>query len=225
MKKQRQLRPAIEDARLEDRVVLSHSGHIAAAQVHVMRADPHHARLPVATASEERATLNGIHSALVRFSHDTTASFNNVMAQLNAGTIDQTGAVDLLSGFGSIKFSQLFYNTETAAGHLPYGAGFNGFATTNPSTPSGLGVAELPSGGPSLFTLLAVGTPQNGFVSPIGTLQTNFFSPLSSTPPNLNAAGQAVSPSAIATTYHDSVNVVHQYIVDGVSAGDFRFKG
>ena len=57
-----------------------------------MRADPPQARLPVATASEVKATLNGIHSALVSFSNSMTAFFNNVIAQLNAGTINQQGA-------------------------------------------------------------------------------------------------------------------------------------
>ena len=204
-------------------MVLSPS-QIAAAHAHVV-SDPPQAGLPVATASEVKATLNGIHSALVSFSNSMTAFINNVMAQLNAGTIDHTGALDLLASYGfNIKFPQLFYNIETAAGRLPYGAGFNGFATTNPSTPSGLGVAELPSGGPSLFTLLAVGTPQNGFVSPLGTIERNFDNALFATPPDFNAVGQAVSHSAIVTAYQESVPVVQQYIVAGVTAGDFSFK-
>jgi len=228
MRKQRQFRPAVEDARLEERVVLSHFGvRIATAQVHAMRVDPHHARLPVATASEVKATLNGIHSALVSFSNSMTAFINNVMAQLNAGTIDHTGALDLLASYGfNIKFPQLFYNIETAAGRLPYGAGFNGFVTSAP-TVSGLGATPLPSGGPSLATLL--GTPsQLGFGSPIGMLENNFtlalFPPFGVVRPDLNAAGQAVSHSAIAITYQESVSVVNQYIFGGVTAGDFRFK-
>jgi len=56
-----------------------------------------------------------------------------------------------LSGYGVIKFQQLGYNIETAAGRLPFGAGFNGFAT---STTSDLGVAPLPSGATDLTTLL-----------------------------------------------------------------------
>jgi hypothetical protein len=220
MRKQRQFRPAVEDARLEDRVVLSTSHHIAAAHAHVVKADPPQARLPVATASEVKATLNGIHSALVSFSNSMTAFFNNVMAQLNAGTIDQDGAVDLLEGYGfNIKFQQLFYNIETAAGRVPYGAGFNGFAT---STPSGLGVAPLPSGAQDLVTLLTYSETGPG---PIGTIENNFADALFATPPDFNAAGQAVSHSAIVTAYQESVPIVQQYIVDGVTAGDFRFKG
>ena len=226
MRRQRQFRPAVEDARLEARVVLSHVTHIAAAHAHVRGADPHHAGLPVATASEVKATLNGIHSALVSFSNSMTAFFNNVMAQLNAGTIDQTGAVDLLSGYGSIKFGQLFYNIETAARRVPYGAGFNGFATSNPNNPSGLGVAPLPSGAPDLDALLTFSETGPG---PIGTFESNFFSALGFSeglpPPDFNAVGQAVSHSAIITTYQESVPVVQQYIFDGVIAGDFRFKG
>jgi hypothetical protein len=149
MRKQRQFRPAVEDARLEDRVVLSHATHIAAVHAHVVGADSHHAKIPVATAFEVKATLKGIHSALVSFSNSMTAFFNNVMAQLNAGTVNQTGVVSLLSGYGVIKFQQLGYNIETAAGRLPYGAGFNGVAT---STTSGLGVALLPSGATDLTT-------------------------------------------------------------------------
>jgi hypothetical protein len=225
MRKQRQFRPAVEDARLEDRVVLSHS-HIAAAHAHVVAADPPHAKLPVATESEVKATLHGIHSALVSFSNSMTAFFNNVMAQLNAGTINQQGAQDLLSGYGfDIKFNQLFYNIQTAARHVPYGAGFNGFATSNPNTLSGLGVAPLPSGDPDLVTLLTSGTAQNGFVSPIGTIERSFDNALFATPPDFNAVGQAVSHSAIVTAYQESVPIVQQYIVDGVTAGDFRFKG
>jgi len=223
MRKQRQFRPAVEDARLEDRVVLSHATHIAAAHAHVRGADPHHARLPVATASEVKATLKGIHSALVSYSNSMTAFFNNVMAQLNAGTIGQDGAVDLLSGYGSTKFGQLFYNIETASGRLPYGAGFNGFATSNPSTLSGLGVAGLPSGAPDLDTLLTFSATGAG---PIGTLDNNFFNALFGTAqPDFNAVGQAVSHSAIVTAYQESVPIVQQFIVDGVTAGDFRFKG
>jgi hypothetical protein len=222
MRKQRQFRPAVEDARLEERVVLSHFGvRIAAAQVHAMRVDPHHARLPVATASEVKATLNGIHSALVRLSHDMTAYFNNVMAHLNAGTIDQIGAYDLLRGYGDIKFTQLYYNIDTAAGRLPYGAGFNGFVTSDPTTPSGLNVAPLPSGDPSLVTLLT--TLEIDRTGPIATLDEGFFFAFF-LPDFLNAASQAVSHSAIAITYQESVSVVNQYIFDGVTAGDFRFK-
>ncbi len=223
MRKQRQFRPTVEDARLEDRVVLSHAT-LAAAHAHVMGVDPPQARLPVATASEVKATDNGIHSALVSFSKSMTAFFNNVMAQLNAGTIDQTGAVDLLLGYTRIKVVQLSYNIQTAAGRLPYGAGFNGFATSNPNTLSGLDVAPRPSGGPSLFTLLTTGTSQTG-TGPIVEFAGAFAGPLLVTPPDFNAAGQAISPSATVTAYHESVSVVNQYIFDGVTAGDFRFKG
>ncbi len=226
MRKQRQFQPAVEDARLEDRVVLSHATHLAAAHAHVVTADPPQARLPVATASEVKATLKGIYSALVSYSNSMTTFFNNVIAQLNAGTISQQGASDLLSGYETTKFYyQLSYNIETAAGRLPYGAGFNGFATSNPNTQSGLGVAGLPSGATDLDTLLTIGTEQNGFVSPIGTIDTNFRDALFATPPDFNAVGQAVSRSAIVTAYQGSVSIVQQYIVDGVTAGDFRFKG
>ena len=220
MRKQRQFRPAVEDARLEDRVVLSHSP-MAVAHASVAAVDPPHAKIPVATESEVKATLNGIHSALVSFSNSTTAFFNSVIAQLNAGTINQTDAVTLLEGYGSIKFNQLFYNIETAAGRLPYGAGFNGFVT---STTTGPGVVTLPSGAPDLVTLLTSGTAQNGFVSPIGTIDRNFENALFATPPDFNAVGQAVSHSAIVTAYQGSVSVVQQYIGTGVSQGDFTFR-
>ena len=222
MRKQRQFRPVVEDARLEDRVVLSHIP-LTAVHARMVGADPHHAKLPVATASEVKATLNGIHRALVNFSNSMTAFINSVTAQLNAGTIDKTGALDLLRGFGDTKFGQLFYNIETASGRLPYGASFNGFVTSNPNTLSGLDVAPLPSGAPALVTLLTFGTQQNGFESPIGTIDRNYFNALFPTP-DVNAAAQAVSHSAIATAYQGSVPVVHDYIVAGVAARDFGFK-
>ena len=127
-----------------------------------------------------------------------TAFFNNVMAQLNAGTIGQDGAVDLLSGYGSTKLQkQLFYNIETASGRLPYGAGFNGFATSNPSTLSGLGVAGLPSGAPDLDTLLTFSAMERARSAPSITISSMPF--LGTAQPDFNAVGQAVSHSAIVT--------------------------
>src|SRR5271157_2630621 len=205
MRKQRQFRPAIEDARLEDRVVLSNVSHL----------------LPVATASEVKATLTGIHSALVSYSNSMTAFFNSVIAQLNAGTINQTGAQDLLGEYEGIKFSKLLYNIQTAAGRLPYGAGFNGFPTSTTSTTSGLGVVTLPSGAPDLDTLLTF-NPVTAVSGPIDKIASNFFSALAV--PDFNAAGQAVSHSAIVTAYQESVSVVQQYIVTGVTQGDFTLR-
>ena len=225
MRKQRQFRPVVEDARLEDRVVLSH-GHshiIAAAHAHVVPPDPPHAKLPVATESEVKATLRGIHRALVSYSNSMTAFFNSVIAQLNAGTINQTEAANLLGEYeGTPKFNKLFYDITGAAGRLPYGAGFNGFVT---STPTGPGIVTLPSGAPDLVTLLTF-NPVTDVSGPIDTLSSNFFNALYPEVgvPDFSAVGQTISHSAIVTAYQESVSVVQQYIGTGVSQGDFTFR-
>lgn len=208
----RAFRPVLLDSRLEARLVLS-LGTISA-QVYSLstRSGP----APAATANAIKLTNDILHIAMVNYSHDASALVQNAQAQITAGLLTPTAATtQLLSSYTANVIPNLAYGVFQAALQLPYGAGNN--ASTSPGAPIASPYKPLPSGGPSLFTLLTTG--QNGHPGPVAKMGANLTQALQVG--DYAGANHAVSLRGIMPYFREAKSIVNQYVLYGKSHGDF----
>ena len=209
MSKPRQFRPAVSDAQLEERVVMSITASQVPAAILIVPA-----HIPVATSSQVMATVNQLHSSLLSYQSSVTNAVLYAESQITAGKITQGTAINLLFGYLGNKGSLLNVQGRLAAGNLPYGSGFNGYVN---STKTAIG--DLPSGSSSLYSLLTY--PSATTTGPIITLQNNVFTAISTG--NFSGALQAVNSAAIHSNYAQMKSIVLSYVVNGVKAHDFSY--
>ncbi|MCA1685726.1 MAG: hypothetical protein LC745_07005 [Planctomycetia bacterium] len=210
MKKSRQFRPMVDEAPLEERVVLSVTASALPA-AHLLAS----VNKPVVTSADVNTTLNQLHNALLSYESNVTNSIRYAESQIAAGHVTKAASIRLLESYIGNKTSQLFFQTRSAAGRLPFGAGFNGFVNATKS-----GVGDLPSGTDSLYAQLTF--PSNGTNGPVAVLQNNVFNPVSTG--DFNSALRAVNTTAIHTTFAQVKAIVNQYVVNGVRAHDFTYR-
>lgn len=222
MKKQRQFRPTVDDQKLEERVVMSHTPwhHIAPL------AAP---SIPTVTQTQVKAVLTNIHSALVHFSRSMVPTLQSIQAQYVAGRISAEYARNLAASYANTQFEKLNFQVRTYAHKLPYGGGFNTFLPpATPVNPFPVYSPGLPSGGPSLYARLTFDGETTG---PIGRISQNFYSaifaidPDTEQPrPDFNAAIASVSLPAMRAAYSGTVAVTQAYLSEGYHNGDFNYR-